>query len=155
MDVCIETCADKDEIWSKKLESRQNPVLQGLLKLLAGIAAALSAGKPLTDAQVQKMLLTEHGGMNEVLADLYADTGDTRWLDLSIRFEHRAFTDALKRHQDNLSGKHGNCQIPKLIGSAARYGYTADSGGELPSDPAQLARWLTQKHLSCACAICV
>jgi DUF1680 family protein len=85
--------------------------------------------KPLTDVQVQKMLNTEHGGMNEVLADLYADTGNRRWLDLSYRFEHRAFTDALKRHQDNLSGKHGNCQIPKLIGSAARYGYVGD-----PSD---------------------
>ncbi len=82
---------------------------------------------PLSDTQVQKMLNTEHGGMNEVLADLYADTGDKRWLDLSYRFEHRAFTDALKRHEDNLSGKHGNCQIPKLIGSAARYGYTADT----------------------------
>ena len=80
------------------------------------------------DAQVQKMLNTEHGGMNEVLADLYADTGDKRWLDLSYRFEHHAFTDALKRHQDNLAGKHGNCQIPKLIGSAARYGYTGDAG---------------------------
>jgi hypothetical protein len=66
--------------------------------------------------------------MNEVLADLYADTGNRRWLDLSYKFEHRAFTDALKRHQDNLNGKHGNCQIPKLIGSAARYGYNADAG---------------------------
>ena len=83
---------------------------------------------PLTDEQVQKMLNTEHGGMNEVLADLYADTGDKRWLELSYRFEHHAFTDALKRHQDNLAGKHGNCQIPKLIGSAARYGYTGDTG---------------------------
>jgi len=82
---------------------------------------------PLTDVQVQKMLDTEHGGMNEVLADLYADTGDKRWLKLSYRFEHHAFTDPLKRHQDNLSGKHGNCQIPKLIGSAARYGYVGDT----------------------------
>jgi hypothetical protein len=82
---------------------------------------------PLTDVQVQKMLDTEHGGMNEVLADLYADTGDRRWLKLSYRFEHHAFTDPLKRHQDNLSGKHGNCQIPKLIGSAARYGYVGDT----------------------------
>jgi hypothetical protein len=82
---------------------------------------------PLSDAQVQKSLNTEHGGMNEVLADLYADTGNRRWLDLSYRFEHHAFTDPLKRHQDNLSGKHGNCQIPKLIGSAARYGYTGDT----------------------------
>ncbi len=83
---------------------------------------------PLSEAQVQKMLLTEHGGMNEVLADLYADTGDKRWLELSYTFEHHAFTDALKRPQDNLNGKHGNCQIPKLIGSAARYGYTGDAG---------------------------
>jgi uncharacterized protein len=83
---------------------------------------------PLNDDQIQHMLNTEHGGMNEVLADLYADTGDRRWLALSLKFEHRAFTDALKRHQDNLSGKHGNCQIPKLIGSAARYGYTGDMG---------------------------
>ncbi len=82
---------------------------------------------PMSDAQVQKMLLTEHGGMNEVLADLYADTGDARWLALSRRFEHHAFTLPLKRHEDNLSGKHGNCQIPKLIGSAARYGYTGDA----------------------------
>jgi hypothetical protein len=82
---------------------------------------------PLTDVQVQKMLDTEHGGMNEVLADLYADTGDRRWLRLSYRFEHHAFTDPLKRHQDNLSGKHGNCQIPKLVGSAARYGYVGDA----------------------------
>jgi len=84
--------------------------------------------RPMTDAQVAAMLNTEHGGMNEVLADLYADTGDRRWLALSYRFEHHAFTGALKRHQDNLNGKHGNCQIPKLMGSAARYGYTADAG---------------------------
>ncbi len=83
---------------------------------------------PLDDAQVAKMLNTEHGGMNEVLVDLYADTGDRRWLDLSYRFEHHELTDALKRHQDNLNGKHGNCQIPKLIGSAARYAYVGDAG---------------------------
>ncbi|MGH7619936.1 MAG: glycoside hydrolase family 127 protein, partial [Gemmatimonadaceae bacterium] len=83
---------------------------------------------PLSDVQVAKMLNTEHGGMNEVLSDLWVDTGDTRWLDLSRRFEHHEFTDALKRHQDVLPGKHGNCQIPKLIGSAARYAYTEDAG---------------------------
>lgn len=83
---------------------------------------------PLNDAQLAEMLNTEQGGMNEVLADLYADTGDARWLRLSLRFEHHAFTDALKRGQDNLDGKHGNCQIPKLVGSAERYGYTGDAG---------------------------
>lgn len=81
---------------------------------------------PLSEAQMQQMLLTEFGGMEEVFADLYADTGNARWLRLSRRFEHQALTQPLKRHQDNLSGKHGNCQIPKLIASASRYAYTGE-----------------------------
>jgi uncharacterized protein len=83
---------------------------------------------PLNDTQLAEMLNTEHGGMNEVLADLWADTGDERWLALSYKFEHHAFTDALKRGQDNLNGKHVNCQIPKLVGSAERFAYTGDAG---------------------------
>lgn len=82
----------------------------------------------LDDAQVQRMLNTEFGGMNEIFADLYADTGDKRWLALSQRFEHRAFTEPLKRHQDALAGTHGNTQVPKMLGSLARFAYTADAG---------------------------
>jgi len=82
----------------------------------------------LSDAQVQRMLNTEFGGMNEVFVDLYADTGDARWLDLSYKFEHRSFIDPLMRHQDNLAGKHGNTQVPKLIGSADRFAYTGAAG---------------------------
>jgi hypothetical protein len=77
----------------------------------------------LTDAQIQQMLNTEFGGMNEVLVDLYADTGDERWLALSYKFEHAAFIQPLQRHQDNLAGTHGNTQIPKLIGSLDRFVY--------------------------------
>jgi DUF1680 family protein len=80
----------------------------------------------LDDSQIQQMLNTEFGGMNEVLADLYADTGDQRWLDLSYKFEHIAFIKPLQRHQDNLAGKHGNTQVPKLIGSADRFAYTGN-----------------------------
>ncbi|MBI4328086.1 MAG: glycoside hydrolase family 127 protein, partial [Chloroflexi bacterium] len=82
----------------------------------------------LNDTQVQRMLNTEFGGMNEIFADLYADTGDRRWLNLSYRFEHHAMLDPLKRHQDNLAGKHGNTQVPKLMGSLARFAYTGDPG---------------------------
>jgi DUF1680 family protein len=77
--------------------------------------------RPLTEEQMQKVLDCEHGGMNEVLADLYADTGNTRYLDLSRRFHHAAILDPLARGQDILPGKHANTQIPKLIGLAARY----------------------------------
>ena len=80
----------------------------------------------LDDEQTQKMLATEFGGMNEVTADLYADTGDARWLALSGKFEHRAMIDPLAAGQDVLGGKHGNTQVPKMIGSLARYIYTGD-----------------------------
>lgn len=75
----------------------------------------------LDEAQTQKMLNTEFGGMNEVLADLYADTGDKRWLTLSHRFEHHVVLDPLKIGEDKLAGLHGNTQVPKLVGSLARY----------------------------------
>jgi DUF1680 family protein len=74
----------------------------------------------LDDAQLQRMLNTEFGGMNEVLADLYADTRDKRWLDLSHRFDHRAILEPLAHQQNNLPGQHGNTQVPKLLGSLMR-----------------------------------
>ena len=76
---------------------------------------------PMNDELIQRMLATEFGGMNEMMADLYADTGDRRWLQLSYRFEHKAVLDPLKRGEDPLNGLHGNTQVPKLLGSAARY----------------------------------
>ena len=76
--------------------------------------------------QIQRMLATEFGGMNQVLVDLYADTGDRRWLELSNRFEHRAVVDPLARGEDILGGKHGNTLVPKLLGSLVRYTYTAN-----------------------------
>ncbi|HNS21359.1 MAG TPA: glycoside hydrolase family 127 protein [Sedimentisphaerales bacterium] len=82
----------------------------------------------MTDAQIQRMLNTEFGGMNEVFADLYADTGDVRWLNLSYKFEHRSFIEPLQRHQDNLGGTHGNTQVPKLLGSLDRFAYTGETG---------------------------
>lgn len=80
----------------------------------------------LDDEQIQKMLNTEFGGMNEVTADLYADTGDQRWLALSRKFQHRAIVDPLAAGQDIMAGKHGNTQVPKLYGSLVRYIYTGD-----------------------------
>jgi len=78
------------------------------------------------DATVQRMLACEFGGMNEMLADLYADTGDAKWLDLSYKFEHTAVLDPLKRGEDPLSSLHGNTQVPKLIGSVTRYAHAGN-----------------------------
>ncbi len=81
---------------------------------------------PMDDATIQRMLACEFGGMNEMMADLFADTGDKRWLDLSYKFEHKAVLDPLKRGDDPLSSLHGNTQVPKLVGSASRYAYAGN-----------------------------
>ncbi|HZD54518.1 MAG TPA: glycoside hydrolase family 127 protein, partial [Woeseiaceae bacterium] len=75
----------------------------------------------LDERQLEHMMNTEFGGMNEIMVDLYEDTGDARWLDLSCKFEHDDFLQPLRRHRDNLNGKHANTAVPKLIGSADRY----------------------------------
>jgi DUF1680 family protein len=81
---------------------------------------------PLNDTQIQQMLATEFGGMNEVLADLYADTGDKRWLALAGKFHHAAIVDRLAQKQDVLPGVHGNTQVPKLYGALKVYLYTGN-----------------------------
>jgi DUF1680 family protein len=101
----------------------------------------------LDDAQLQQMLNTEFGGMPEVLADLYADTGDKRWLALSHRFDHRAVLDPLSRGKNILPGLHGNTQVPKIQGSLVRYAYT---GNKTDGDAAHFFWDVVVKHHSFA-----
>jgi DUF1680 family protein len=76
---------------------------------------------PLSTARMQKMLDREHGGMNEVLADLYAITGERRYLDLATKFTHLALLQPMLDQRDVLDGLHSNTQIPKVIGFQRLY----------------------------------
>lgn len=97
-------------------------VERGLADYLAGIYTDL------TPAQAQEILKSEHGGMNEVFADLSVDTGDPRYLKLAETiFNHDAILDPLEHGRDELNGKHGNTQIPKVVGLAREYQLTGDS----------------------------
>ncbi|WP_037853904.1 beta-L-arabinofuranosidase domain-containing protein [Streptomyces sp. NRRL S-340] len=71
----------------------------------------------LSHEQMQRVLETEFGGMNDVLADLHALTGDRRWLEVAERFTHDRVFDPLARNEDRLSGLHANTQIPKMVGA--------------------------------------
>lgn len=77
---------------------------------------ALALTSHLDDAQMQAMLKAEHGGMNEVLADVYQMTGERKYLDLALRFSDRRLLQPLEHGQDQLTGLHANTQIPKVIG---------------------------------------
>jgi len=77
---------------------------------------ALRLSSHLSEEQMQSMLRSEHGGMNEVLADVARMTGDARYMDLALKFSHQAILQPLERGEDKLTGLHANTQIPKVIG---------------------------------------
>ncbi len=70
----------------------------------------------LSDEQMQDMLRSEHGGLNETFADVAAITGDKRYLKLAHKFSHQLVLQPLLKKEDKLTGMHANTQIPKVIG---------------------------------------
>ncbi|MGV8834481.1 beta-L-arabinofuranosidase domain-containing protein, partial [Cellvibrio sp.] len=72
--------------------------------------------KTLSPEQMQTMLRTEHGGMNEIFVDVAEITGDKKYLALAQAFSHQAILQPLEKSQDHLTGLHANTQIPKVIG---------------------------------------
>lgn len=122
--------------------------LYNLHKLLAGLRDAyLAAGKTeareilvrltdylekvssgLSDEQIQLMLVSEHGGLNEVFADVAAFTGDQKYAELARRFSHRQLLEPMMAHQDNMNGLHANMQIPKAVGFQRISEITGDTG---------------------------
>lgn len=85
---------------------------------------AVDVTKGMTDEQFQRMLGVEHGGMNEVLADVYTLTHDEKHLALAERFCHQAVLTPLSEGRDTLNGLHSNTQIPKFVGFERLYQLT-------------------------------
>ena len=77
---------------------------------------AIDLTADLSDEQMERMLGNEHGGMNEVLADAYAITGEQRYLDVARRFSHRRLLTPMSQRQDCLDNMHANTQVPKVVG---------------------------------------
>lgn len=70
----------------------------------------------LSDDQIQQMLVSEHGGLNESFADVADITKDKKYLKLAHQFSDRKMLEPMLKGEDNLTGKHANTQIPKIIG---------------------------------------
>lgn len=83
---------------------------------LGGYFAAVFAA--LDDAQLQSVLVCEHGGINESFAELHARTGEAHWLALAERIYDRRVLVPLAGKRDELNDIHSNTQVPKLIGLA-------------------------------------
>jgi len=85
------------------------------------------ATRPLSDAEFETMLATEHGGMNEIYADLYFMTGNPDYRDMAQRFSHKAILEPLANGRDQLDGLHANTQVPKVVGFQRVYEATGDT----------------------------
>jgi len=96
------------------------PVVTQLAGYLAGVLEALD------DDQMQRVLASEHGGLNEAYADTFALTGEQRWLRMAERIHHRAVLVPLAAREDRLQGLHANTQIPKVLGLARLHELTGD-----------------------------
>ncbi len=97
------------------------------LRVVTGMADwAIDVTSNLSPKQWQEMLDTEHGGMNESLANLYALTGEKKYLRLSRKFHHNDVLSPLAAQTAHLEGLHANTQIPKVIGAARQYELTGE-----------------------------
>ena len=99
----------------------------------------ISITAELSDERMQYMLRSEHGGLNETFADVYALTQDKKYLELAERFSHQAVLQPLLQKEDKLTGMHANTQIPKIIG----YKRIADLSGNKAWDEASDFFWET------------
>ena len=85
-----------------------------MLIALTDWMASITSG--LTEQQMQDMLRSEHGGLNEIFADVASITGNKKYLELARRFSHKTLLEPLISGEDHLTGMHANTQIPKVIG---------------------------------------
>ena len=93
----------------------------------------------LSDEQMQEILQCEHGGINEIFVQVANITGDKKYLDLAQKVSHRAILDPLIAHKNDLTGKHANTQIPKVIGFKS----IADATHNVAWDSAAAFFWKT------------
>jgi len=91
-------------------KGKAKELLVGLSDWMMGMTSNL------TVEQMQEMLKSEHGGMNDVFVEVYQHTGEEKYLELAKRFSHRAILNPLLAGENNLTGLHANTQIPKVIG---------------------------------------
>ncbi|WP_308601240.1 glycoside hydrolase family 127 protein [uncultured Dysgonomonas sp.] len=70
----------------------------------------------LSEEQIQDMLRSEHGGLNETFADVAVITQNEKYLKLAHQFSHQLILNPLLAHEDKLTGLHANTQIPKVLG---------------------------------------
>ncbi|KAK2076024.1 hypothetical protein QBZ16_001360 [Prototheca wickerhamii] len=74
-------------------------------------------------------LNVEFGGMNEILYELFSETGNQTYASCAQRFDKPAFLDPLLAGKDPLPGLHANTHLAQVNGFAARFDALGDHVG--------------------------
>lgn len=139
--ILLESYTTYPTIWAPYYTCHK--IMRGLLDAhaLAGNAQALDIAAKMGDwvhsrlghlpkAQLERMwsiyIAGEYGGMNEVLADLYALTGRPEHLAAARCFDNTALLDACAEDRDLLDGRHANQHIPQFTGYLRLYDHTGE-----------------------------
>jgi DUF1680 family protein len=80
----------------------------------------------------QEVLNVEHGGMAEVIADVYGITGNKAYAELAKKFVQHRLANPVAQGVDMLYPQHANSRIPQFVGYGRMYelmGNEADSEG--------------------------
>lgn len=77
-------------------------------------------------AQMDDILDFETGGMLEVWANLYGETGKQEHLDLLYKYDRPRLFDRLIKGEDVLTNMHANTTIPEIQGAARAWEVTGD-----------------------------
>jgi hypothetical protein len=121
---------------------------RGALDTLERMAAWVERWvEPLDDAQMARVLEREYGGMNELLYNLSAYTGDARWRVVADRFNKERIFAPLAAGRDELEGLHVNTTIPQIIGAARGY----EVGGDAHLHDVATFFWHTVAERRCYC----
>ena len=121
--------------------TKDQTVLRVLLRFADWACDGLS---DFSDEDFEKMLEYEHGGMNEVFANLYRITKNEKYLYFAEKFTHKKLFRFLLKGEDKLEGWHANTQIPKVTGMAAIYAAAPEAHKEYRTAAENFWRFVTQ-----------
>jgi hypothetical protein len=80
----------------------------------------------LSIANLEIMLRTEFGGMNDAMYNVYRITKDAKYLETANRFNQKELLDAFIQNNDILNSRHANTDLAKIVGYANGYDVTGD-----------------------------
>lgn len=120
---------------------------QTVLRILLRFADwACNGLSDFSDEDFEKMLEYEHGGMNEVFANLYRITKNEKYLCFAEKFTHKKLFRFLLKGEDKLDGWHADTQIPKVTGMTAIYAAAPEAHKEYRTAAENFWRFVTQDH---------